>query len=205
MSQFHPEHLIHDVYWVDFLLKHSLHGAEAAPYNNLTICLHFDKNKIKWRYFSKKSRDKMIYNQTRSIFVLWDLYVHKCLLVLPNTIRSYFWMWLGEMIKMLSFTSGLEPILSTLSYHDIGALRDDVSSEAILISATNRGCYEDNLISLTACYAKSLFCFFVLAHLWHNHTSGISPHTASTSVWETLPLNSCCLCFCVVVVARGMN
>ena len=163
VSQFHPEHLIHDVYWVDFLLKHNLHGAEAAPYSNLkqqSACILIKKKKV-------LLKEIQIFLQTQSIFVLWDLYVPKRLLVLPNTTRSYFWMWLGEMIKTLSLTSGQKPIVSALSYHDISALRDNVSSEAILISATNRGCCKDNLISLTGCYAKLFSFFLYVCVCWH--------------------------------------
>lgn len=52
---------------------------------------------------------------------------------------------------------------SGMSTSDISA-----SSKAILISATNRGCCEDNVISLTGCYAKIL-----LALWWWNHTPGL--------------------------------
>ena len=71
------------------------------------------------------------------------------------------------MIKTLSLTSGQKPIVSALSYHDISALRDNVSSEAILISATNRGCCKDNLISLTGCYAKLFSFFLYVCVCWH--------------------------------------
>lgn len=50
---------------------------------------------------------------------------------------------------------------------------DIYSSKTLHISVTNRGCSEDNVITLTGCYAKPFFIlFFVFFFVlwWRNHT-----------------------------------